>query len=89
MSIQERGHLPSTALPDFDIQLGKPSDECLSIKLQRTNLDQEDLLDKRRVDIKQGGTLTVGGSYLWDLALLLEGCTSENEYSVDWGQPSS
>ena len=31
-----------------------------------------------------GGTLALEGSYLWGFALLLEGCTSENEYSVDW-----
>ena len=39
MSIQERGNLPITAFPDFDLQPGKPSNECLSIKLPRTNLD--------------------------------------------------
>jgi hypothetical protein len=84
MSIQELGHLPITALPDFDIQPGKPSNECISIKLPRTNLDQQDLIDQWRVAINQGETLTVEGSYLWDLALLLEGCTSEHEYRADW-----
>ena len=73
MPIQERGHLPSTALPDLDLQPGKPSNECLPIKLPRTNLHQQDLFNQRRIATKQGGALTVQGSYLWDLALLLEG----------------
>ena len=51
-------------------------------------LDQEDLITHRRVAIKQGGTLTVSGAYLRDLALLLEGCTSENEYNIPWSDPS-
>ena len=83
MPIQESGHIPITALPDFDLQPGKPSDECLSIKLPRTNLDHQDLLDQRRLAINKGETLTVEGSCLWGTALLLEGCYSENEYHVD------
>ena len=43
----------------------------------------------RRVASKQGGKFTVGGSYLWDVALLLEGCTSENEIRVDWDYHSN
>jgi len=70
MSIPECETLPITTLPDFDIKPGKPRDKCLSIKLPRTNLDHQDLLDKRRLAIKSGGTLTVEGSYIWDLALL-------------------
>ena len=70
MFLQERGHIPITALPDFDIQPGKPSDERLSIKLPRTNFDQQYLIDQRRDAVNKGGTLTVGGSYLWDLALI-------------------
>ena len=62
MSLQERGDLPTTALPDFDLQPGKPRNECLSIRLPRCNLDQQDRLDHRRGDIKHGGTLTVEGS---------------------------
>ena len=80
MSIQ----VPITALPEFDLQLGKPSCQCLFIKRPRTNLDHQDLIDKRRLAIKSGRTLTVEGSYLWGLALLLEGRTSENEYSDVW-----
>jgi hypothetical protein len=38
----------------------------------------------RRVAIKQGGTLTLGGAYLWDLALPLEGLAAENESLVNW-----
>ena len=69
--MQECGDLPTTALPDFDLQPGKPRNECLCIKLPRTNSDQQDLLDQRRGAIKHGGTLTVEGSYLWDIALLV------------------
>ena len=82
MSIKERNNVPSTALPACDLQLGEPSESCVSIKLPRANLDQEDILTHRRVVTKHGGTLTVSGAYLWDLALLLEGCTSENEYTI-------
>ena len=88
MSAQERETLPITALPDFDLQPGKPRYQCLSIKIPRINLDHQDLLDQRRLAIKSGGTLTDEGSYIWDLALLVEGCTSENEYSVDWDNHS-
>ncbi len=72
MSIKERNNLPSTALPELDLQPGVP-DTFLSVKLPRTNLDDEDIIVHRRVAIKQGGTLSVGGAYLSDLALLLEG----------------
>ena len=73
MSIKERNNLPSTALPAFGLQPGEPSDLCVSIKLPRTILDQEDILTYSRVAIKQGGTLSVSRAYLWDLALWLEG----------------
>ena len=49
----------------------------MSVKLPRTNIDHQDLLAQRRVAVKQAGTLTLGGAYLWDLALLLEGLSSE------------
>ena len=84
MSIKERNNIPSTALPTLDLQPGEPSNLCDSSELPRTNLGEEDLLTHRRVAIKQGGTLSVAGAYLWDLALLLDGCTSENEYRVPW-----
>ena len=61
-----------TTLPDLELQPGIP-DSFISVKLPRTNIDYEDILVHRRVAIKQGGTLTLGGAYLWDLALLLEG----------------
>ena len=54
------------------------------MKIPRTNLAQQSLIDQRRLAINSGGALTVGGSYLWDLALLWEGCTSEHEYRADW-----
>ena len=56
---------------------------CLS-SLPRTNLDHEDLLTHYRVALRQGGTLPAVGQYLWDLALVLEGCASENEYRSQW-----
>ena len=43
---------------------------------------------QRRVAIKQGGTLSLGGVYLWDLALLLEGISAENEAPVNWQNQS-
>ena len=82
MTIKERSNLPSTACPSFELQLGEPSELCVSIKLPRTNLDKEDLLTHHRVVVNQGGILSVSGQYLWDLALLLEDCTSDNEYRI-------
>ena len=83
MSIKERNNSPGTALPKLELQPGVP-DGFISVKLPRTNLDHQDPLVQRRIAGKSGGRLTVEWSYLWDLALLLGGCTSENEYSVDW-----
>ena len=71
MSMHERSNMPSTAPPDFELQLGLP-DGFISVKLPRTNLDLDELFTHRRVAIQKGGTLTVGRAYLWDLALLLE-----------------
>ena len=34
--------------------------------------------------MKQGGTITLGGAYIWDLALLLEGLAAETEAPVNW-----
>ena len=73
----------STALPDLELQPGKP-DSFISVKLPRTKIDYEDILVHCRVAIKQGGTLTLGGAYLWDLALLLEGLAAENEAPANW-----
>ena len=39
---------------------------------------------QRPVATKQGGTLTLGGAHIWDLALLLEGVSAENEAPVNW-----
>ena len=53
--------------------------ECLTVLFQSSflvNIRHEDLMVHRRVAIKQGGILTIGGAYLWDLALLLEGVTA-------------
>ena len=47
------------------------------------------MLVHRRVAIKQGGTLTLGGDYIWDLALLLEGPAAENEALVNWQDHSN
>ena len=47
-------------------------------------MDKEDLLAHYRVAVNQGGTSSVSGQYLWGLALVLEGCTSENEYRIRW-----
>ena len=61
--------------------------DCLtvfSVKLPRTNLEYEELFVHSRVAIQRGGTLTVGGAYLWDLALRLEGLSAENEPPVNW-----
>ena len=69
MSIRERSNLSSTTLPDFELRPGLP-DGFISVKLPRTNLDYEELFVHRRVAFRKGGTLTVGGAYLWDLALL-------------------
>ena len=75
MTVQERNALISTSLNDLELQLGSPS-SFISAKLPRTNIDHRDLLVQRRVAIKQGGTLTLGGAYLWDLALILEGLSA-------------
>ena len=82
MSIRERSSLSSTALPGFEVQPGLP-DGFVSGKLPRTNLDYEELVVHRRLASKKGGALTVGGAYLWDLALRLEGCTSENDWTSE------
>ena len=58
-------------------------DSFISVKLPRTNIDDEDIPVHRRVAIKQGGTLTLGGAYLWDIALLLEGLAAENESTCE------
>jgi hypothetical protein len=77
MTVQERNALISTALPDLELQLGIP-DNFISVKLPRTNIYHQVLLAQRRVVVKQGGTLTLGGAYLWDLDLILEGLSAEN-----------
>ena len=87
MTVQERNALISTSLPDLELQLGSPN-RFISVKLPRTNIDHQDLLVQRRVVVKQGGTLTLGGAYLWDLALLLEGLSTENEIPVNWDNQS-
>ena len=84
MTVQERNALVSTSLPDLELQPGSPSG-FISVKLPRTNIDHQDLLVQRRVAIKQGGALTLGGAYLWDLALLLEGLSAENENTCQLG----
>ena len=62
----------------------------ISVKLPRTNLDIDELFAQRRVAVqKKGGTLTAGGAYLWDLALLLEGCAGEIEGQVNWNDHSN
>ena len=65
----------STSLPDLELQLGSPGG-FISVKLPRTNIDHQDLLVQRRV--------AFCGAYLWDLALLLEGLSAENETPVNW-----
>ena len=84
MTVQERNALISTSLPDLELQPGNP-DSFISVKLPRTNIDHDDILAQRCVAIKQGGTLTLGGAYLWDLALLLEGLSAENENTCQLG----
>ena len=90
MAVQERNALISTALPDLELQPGIPN-SFISVKLPRTNIDYEDILVHRRAAIKQGGPLTpltLGGAYLWDLALLLEGLAAENGAPVNWQNQS-
>ena len=87
MTVQERNSLINTSLPDLELQPGIP-DSFISVKLPRTNIDHEDILVHRRVAIKQGGTLTLGGAYLWDLVLLLEGLSAESEAPVNWQNQS-
>ena len=77
----------STSLPDLELQPG-PLNSFISVKLPCTNIDHADILVHRRVAIKQGGTLTLGGPYLWDLALLLDGLAAENEAPVNWQNQS-
>ena len=62
MSIKELGVLPSTALLAYGLQTGEPENLCVSVKLPRTNLDQEVIFTHRRVAIRQGGTLPVSGA---------------------------
>ena len=63
MTVQERNALISTSLPDLELQPGNP-DSFSSVKLPRTNIDHDDILAQRRVAIKNGGTLTLGGAYI-------------------------
>ena len=65
--------------------------DCLAVLFQspRTNLDLDELFTHRRVGIQKEGTLTVGGPYLWDLALLLGGCIGEHEGQVNWTDHSN
>ena len=67
--MKETNALISTALLDLELQPGIPN-SFISVKLPRTNIDYEYIAVHCRVAIKQGGTLTLGGAYLWDLALL-------------------
>ena len=69
MSLQERGDIPITALQYVYLHPGKPRNECLSTKLPRANLDQQDLLDQIRGAIEHGETLTAEGTYLWDICI--------------------
>ena len=64
MTVQERNALISTSLLDLELQHGI-LDSFISVKLPRTNIEHEDILVHRRVGSKQGGTLTLGGDYLW------------------------
>ena len=79
MTAQERNALISTSLPDLELQPGNP-DSSISVKLPRTSIDHDDILAQHRGAIKRGGTLTLGGAYLWDLALLLEGLSAEMKH---------
>ena len=72
MTVKERNAFTGTAFPELDLQLRVP-DRFISVKLPRTNIDSEDMLVHRRVAMRQGGALTLGGAYIWELALLLEG----------------
>jgi hypothetical protein len=68
MTVNERNTLIGTTLPELELQLGM-IERFILVKLPRTNNDREDIMVHRRVAIKQGRTLTLGGAYLWDLAL--------------------
>ena len=74
----------NTSLLELELQPGSPGG-FIPLKLPRTNIDHQDLLVQRRVAVKQGGTLTLGGPYFWDLALLLEGLSAENATPLSIG----
>ena len=81
--------MSSTTLPDLELQPGVP-EGFMSVTLPHTNLDLDELFTHRRVAIqKKGGTLTVSGAYLWDVALILEGGSGENEGPVNWADHST
>ena len=83
MTIRDRADsIQKVRCPEFVLQLGQPPEECVSVHLPATNVDREELLTAHRTALKFGGMLTVSHPYLWDLAMMLERCVSDNAEKI-------
>ena len=68
----------------FELQLVVPLDWFVFIRLHRTNLDREELLEFYKVALKRGALLTGTYQYVWALALLIEGRSTEHTDNIDF-----
>ena len=66
------------------MQLGNPPERWLPTHSPRTNLDKEELLHSNKVALHRGAMLTVTYQYLWDIALVIDGCNVNNMDKINW-----
>ena len=91
MIMEDRSIWPSTgrvACAHFKLQPGIPQDRCISVHLQGTNLDKQQLIKSRRTATLNGGMLSVVQQYLLAVAEMIEGCQTDNVDIITWNEQS-